>query len=87
MADQSRDLLSLEPEAMELLRECEVSGRRTVFLRDGRPGAILISYDEYTARRETVEPGGSDRYQAIIASADDELRRGAVLEAEDLVVE
>lgn len=87
MSDQSIDLLTLEPEAMELLRECEVSGKRTVFLRANRPVAILISYDEYTALRETVELAGSERHGAIIAAADEEIRRGAVLAAEDVVVE
>jgi PHD/YefM family antitoxin component YafN of YafNO toxin-antitoxin module len=87
MNDRAIDLLSLEPAAMELLRECEVSGKRTVFLRNGLPVAILISQDEYTALRETVDLAGSERHAGLIAAADDQIRRGALLQVEDLLVE
>lgn len=87
MADQAQEILSLDPAAAELVRECEVSGKRTLFLRNGRPVAILLAMDEYTALRETVLLIASGEPPAQIAAADEEIRRGAILLPEDLFVE
>ena len=49
------DLLDLPEDSRDLVRECEAQGARTVFERNGRPVAVLVSYDEYMALRETIE--------------------------------
>ena len=66
------DLLDLSEEARELIRECEAQGERTFFERNGRPVAVLVSYDEYLALRETIEIANDSLLFAKLAEADDE---------------
>ena len=66
------DVLALSDEARELIRECEVRGTRTVFERDGRPVAVLVSHDEYTALRETIDIANEPLLFARLAEADQE---------------
>jgi PHD/YefM family antitoxin component YafN of YafNO toxin-antitoxin module len=87
MADRSLEIVTLAEEAAELVRECEASGRRVVFLRNGRPVAILVAMDEYVALKETVSLVASEEATARIDAADEEIRRGEILLPEDLFVE
>ncbi|HEX6640693.1 MAG TPA: type II toxin-antitoxin system prevent-host-death family antitoxin [Thermoanaerobaculia bacterium] len=66
------DLLDLSEDARELFRECEAQGERTLFERNGRPVAVLVSYDEYLALRETIEIANDSLLFARLAEADDE---------------
>jgi PHD/YefM family antitoxin component YafN of YafNO toxin-antitoxin module len=81
------ELLDLPPDVRQLVAECEVSGKRTVFARDGRPVAILISHDEYLALRETIEVSNNADLRRQIETAEDEVKRGAMMLPEDLFVE
>ena len=81
------ELLDLPPDVRQLVAECEVSGKRTLFARDGRPVAILISYDEYLALRETIEVSNNADLRRQIETAEDEVKRGAMMLPEDLFVE
>jgi PHD/YefM family antitoxin component YafN of YafNO toxin-antitoxin module/mRNA-degrading endonuclease RelE of RelBE toxin-antitoxin system len=78
------ELLDLSTDTREIVGECELTGRRTTFVRDGRAVAILISHDEYMALRETLDLANDEVLRARIARADAELVRGAALELEDL---
>jgi PHD/YefM family antitoxin component YafN of YafNO toxin-antitoxin module len=71
----------------ELVGECELTGKRTLFQRDGRPVVILASYDEYLALRETVDVANDSALRERIDAADEQIRRGAMLLPEDLFVE
>jgi PHD/YefM family antitoxin component YafN of YafNO toxin-antitoxin module len=66
------DVLDLPEESRELIRECEARGARTVFERGGRPVAILVSYDEYQALRETIDIANDALLFARLAEADEE---------------
>ena len=66
------DLLDLPEETRDLIRETATKGDRTFFERDGRPVAVLVSYDEYLALRETIEIANDSLLFARIAEADDE---------------
>ena len=79
------DILDLPPEVRELVGECELTGRRTLFLRNGRPAVALVSHDEYLALRETIEIANDDALRAQIAQGEAEGQRGQVMEAEDLM--
>ena len=79
------DLLDLPEQARDLVRECEARGERTVFERNGRAVAVLVSYDEYLALRETIDLVNSPLQYARIETADDEVRRGKMLLVEDLL--
>jgi len=81
------ELLELSPDVRQLVAECEVSGKRTQFDRDGRPVAILVSYDEYLALRETIDILNNAQLRQQIEVSEDELRRNALLLPEDLFVE
>ena len=81
------ELLDLPPDVRQLVAECEVSGRRTVFARDGRAVAILISHDEYLALRETIDVSNNADLRRQIEAAEDEVKRGAMMLPEDLFVE
>ena len=81
------EILDLPPDVRQLVAECEVSGKRTVFARDGRAVAILISHDEYLALRETIDVSNNADLRRQIETAEDEVKRGAMMLPEDLFVE
>ena len=66
------EVLDLPDDARELVRECEVKGERTLLQRDGRPVAMLVSYDEYLALRETIEIANDADLLAIVNAAGEE---------------
>ncbi|HYC62987.1 MAG TPA: type II toxin-antitoxin system prevent-host-death family antitoxin [Thermoanaerobaculia bacterium] len=66
------DILELPEDARDLIRECEAQGERTQFERNGRPVAVLVSYDEYMALRETIDIANDSLLFAKIAEADEE---------------
>ena len=70
--------------ARELVAECELTGRRTFFQRNGRVVAVLVSHDEYLALRETIEISNDAALRARIESSDEELKRNAIMLPEDL---
>ncbi len=81
------EILDLADAVRELVGECELTGKRTLFERNGRPVAALVSYDEYLALRETVDIANDTVLRQRIDSADEQIRRGAMLLPEDLFVE
>ena len=46
--------------------------------------AVLVSYDEYMALRETIDIANDSLLFARIAEADEEVRRGKMMLVEDL---
>ena len=66
------DVFDLPEETRDLIRECAAKGTRTIFERDGRPVAVLVSHDEYMALRETIEIANDSLLFAKLAEADDE---------------
>ena len=82
--EKKLELLDLPPDVRQLVAECEVSGKRTVFARDGRPVAILVSHDEYLALRETIDVSNNVSLRQQIETAEEEVKRGAMLLPEDL---
>jgi PHD/YefM family antitoxin component YafN of YafNO toxin-antitoxin module len=66
------DVLDLPEDSRDLIRECEARGERTVFERQGRPVAVLVSHDEYTALRETIDIANDSLLFAKLAEADAE---------------
>jgi mRNA-degrading endonuclease RelE of RelBE toxin-antitoxin system len=64
--------MDLPEDTRDLIRECEAKGARTVFERNGRPVAVLVSHDEYMALRETVEIANDSLLFAKLAEADGE---------------
>ncbi|HUP44019.1 MAG TPA: type II toxin-antitoxin system Phd/YefM family antitoxin [Thermoanaerobaculia bacterium] len=68
----------------ELVSECELTGRQTIFERNGRPVAILVSFDEYLALRETIEIAADADLRAMLDRTDEEIRQNKLLLPEDL---
>jgi PHD/YefM family antitoxin component YafN of YafNO toxin-antitoxin module len=81
------EILDLSDAVRQIVGECELTGKRTLFERNGRPVAILASYDEYVALRETIAIAADAILRARIDAADDEIRRGAMVLPEELLVE
>ena len=79
------DVLDLPEDARDLIRECEAMGTRTVFERNGRPVAMLVSHDEYMALRETIDIANDGALRGRLEAAEDEVRRGQVLVVEDIL--
>jgi PHD/YefM family antitoxin component YafN of YafNO toxin-antitoxin module len=69
----------------ELVGECELTGRRTLFLRNGRPVVALVSHDEYLALRETIDIANDAALRAQIDAGEEEARSGRLMEVDDLV--
>ena len=72
-------------ELRSIVGESELTGRRTIFERAGKPVALLLSYDEYLALRETIAIGADAALRARIRAADAQVERGAIVAMEDLV--
>ena len=81
------ELLELPPDVRQLVAECEISGKRTLFERDGKAVAILVSYDEYLALRETIDIANNADLRRQIEAAEEELKRNALMLPEDLFEE
>ena len=81
---KSIDVLDLAGEAGELVRECEVTGRKTAFTRGDRNVAVLVAWDEYLALRETIDIARDEALRGRIAAAADAIRRNQMLLVEDL---
>ena len=82
--EKTLEILDLPSDVRELVGECELTGQRTHFNRNGRPVVTLVSHDEYLALRETVEIANDVALRAQIAAAEDEVQRGSVLLSEEL---
>jgi PHD/YefM family antitoxin component YafN of YafNO toxin-antitoxin module len=78
------NLLDLPPDVRQLVAECELTGKKTVFERNGRAVVILVSYDEYLALRETIDIANDAPLRAAIERAEEEVKRAAMLLPEDL---
>lgn len=83
--DRRVEILDLAEEARELVRDCEITGKRTIIARNGRAVAILVSHDEYLALRETIDIAGDAALREQIGAGEGEVARGAMLVVEDLV--
>jgi len=81
------EILDLSDAVREIVGECELTGKRTLFQRNGRPVAILASYDEYVALRETIAIAADATLREHLDAADEEIGRGAMLLPEELLVE
>ena len=66
------DLLDVPEDVRDLVRESEVRGTHTVFERNGRAVAMLLSYDEYMAMSETLAIANDSLLFAKLAEADQE---------------
>ena len=78
------NLLDLPPDVRQFVAECELTGKKTVFERNGRAVVILVSYDEYLALRETIDIANDAELRAAIERAEEEVKRGTMLLPEDL---
>jgi PHD/YefM family antitoxin component YafN of YafNO toxin-antitoxin module len=79
------EILDLPEDVRRLVGECELTGKRTVFGRNGRPAALLMSHDEYLALRETLEISRDTDLRAAIDEAEYEVKRNALIAIEDLL--
>ena len=78
------DLLDLPPDVRQLVGECELTGRHTVFERNGRAVVILVSYDEYLALRETIDISNDAALRGSVERAEEDVKRNALLLPEEL---
>lgn len=79
------DLLDLPEDTRDLIRSCEASGTRTRFDRNGRPVAVLVSWDEYMALHETIAIANEPLLYAKLETAEEEGRTGRIITVEDLL--
>lgn len=83
--DKRLDILEVPEDVRALVGECELTGNRTTFTRNGRGIAILISHDEYLALRETIDVADDAALRAAIDEGEAEVERGAMMLIEDLL--
>jgi PHD/YefM family antitoxin component YafN of YafNO toxin-antitoxin module len=81
------EILDLPPELKPLVVECELTGQRTLFTRDGRPVVALVSHDEYLALLETIAISNDVALREAVEVAEAQTRQGALMLPEDLFVE
>lgn len=83
-SDRRLEILDLPDEMRALVSECELTGLRTQFDRNGRPAAILVSYDEYLALQETIAVGNDEGLRGHVRLGDEQAAKGALMLPEDL---
>lgn len=64
-----------------------MSGGRTLFQRGDRLVAVLVSWDEYLALRETIDVSNDPALRDATGAADAEASRGDVILVEELFEE
>ena len=82
---QQREVVDLTGELRDLVGECELTGRRTTFSRNGRAVAVIVSQDEYAALRETIDIGNDAVLREAIAIGEEQTSRNALMLVEDLL--
>lgn len=87
MADRTLDVLGLEKSLREFVGECELTGQRTVFTRNGKKVVALVSHDEYLALRETIEIAADAEIMARLRKSEEDIMKNRILAMEDLLVE
>jgi PHD/YefM family antitoxin component YafN of YafNO toxin-antitoxin module len=83
--EKPHEILDLPEDVRRLVGECELTGKRTLFSRNGRAIAVLLSHDEYLALRETLEISRDATLRERITVAEEEMKRNALLVVEDLL--
>lgn len=81
---QQREVVDLTGELRDLVGECELTGRRTTFARNGRPVAVIVSQDEYAALRETIDIANDAVLREAIALSEEQTAKNALMLVEDL---
>jgi mRNA-degrading endonuclease RelE of RelBE toxin-antitoxin system len=66
------DVLDLPEDMRDLVLACEVQGTHTVFERNGKAVAMLVSRDEYLAMSETLAIANDALLFARLAEADED---------------
>lgn len=79
------EILDQPEDVRRLVGECELTGKRTTFARNGKPVAVLVSHDEYLALKETLAISNDAALRAVFDKAEEQVKRGAMLTVEDLV--
>jgi PHD/YefM family antitoxin component YafN of YafNO toxin-antitoxin module len=79
------EILDLAEDVRRLVGACELTGQRTVFSRNGREIAVLLSHDEYLALKETLEISTNESLRSEVQRAEDDVKRNALIVVEDLV--
>lgn len=82
--DKHLSILELEEPTRRLVGECELTGNRTIFERNERPVAMLVSYDEYLALRETIDVANDAAIRAELDASDAAVAKNALLLPEEL---
>ena len=77
-------ILDLPEETRRLVGECELTGNRTIFERNERPVAMLVSYDEYLALRETIDVANDAAIREAIDASEAAVAKNALLLPEEL---
>jgi mRNA-degrading endonuclease RelE of RelBE toxin-antitoxin system/PHD/YefM family antitoxin component YafN of YafNO toxin-antitoxin module len=77
-------ILDLPEDARRLVGECELTGSRTIFERNEKPVAMLVSYDEYLALRETIDVANDAAIRAEIDASEAAVAKNALLLPEEL---
>ena len=83
--EKLHEILDLPEDVRRLVGECELTGKRTLFARNGRPIAVLLSHDEYLALKETLEISRDPKLRTAIDDAEYEVKRNALIVVEDLL--
>lgn len=64
------DILEQPDDVRALVGECELTGRRTIFERQGQPVAMLISYDEFMALKETIDINNDAELRDLVTTVE-----------------
>lgn len=77
------EIIDQPDELRTLAGECELTGRKTAFDRNGRPVAVLVSWDEYLALRETIDIARDPQLVAAMRKSEAEVERGEIEQPSD----
>lgn len=81
------DVTDLPDTTREIVRECQITGRRTAFTHNGANVAVLVTWDEYLALRETIDISRDETLRGRIETAGRAIRGNDMLLIDDLIAD
>lgn len=84
MTIQTLPITEVRAKLPQLIKAADERFDRTVITSNGKPAAVIISYDEYEAWEETLEVLSDPEAMRVIHEADEELSEGKTFSFEQV---
>ena len=84
MSTQTLPVTEVRAKLLQLVKAADERFERTVITSNGKPTAVIMSYEEYEAWEETLEILSDPEAMHAVRKADEELAAGKVVSFEEV---